>query len=893
MKKKIFGFLSLLVLAIGSLMFSMPLNSNYAYAADDEVVESHYLRDAETQQIESTDLVVAKTVGYGSYIIGTKNVKLTTTPEPAFHLVGWYVGELGSGEFYDEDSADGKYLVDLENLEFTIINAEESLKINPVCEYIEFVADFSAFEPVVPEGELPEMRTYHLNEQFNQTFNIKNNIDITHVYLNEAEGFARITKDAFGRATAVTISYIVTEDVVMTLNYTQLYQATIKPFVKNPGDSDYALATGEESSLLLGTIQATNVFGKLNESTYLVKNSADNSNFTFKIVAVNISKNIDSRMYNYYNVSQNTPTEQGFEMIDHDFDVTVCYDSVPYTIDFTFALYENGYASIFGGGYNVETTISSQRGITHTINKTDVSNNYGYAFYGFAVLTEQEIRDGFVRERNTSIQIAIDKDKPSNQHVYMLFTKVAYTLQLTNYNTIDLVYRSNTTYPLNQATLSFDRLNESYSQTIEGGALKASGTTEFDKYKVTVTDENLKITPITNLGFSITKYKFIVNGVESEAFDLVDGVLTLDLTPEFVQNYVYNDVLSIAFVEDYEYYTVNYYTVSTLDSMSGYVFMASLSATSTDAGAIITEQTEAGLYRTVTISHLKRYSEVTLKSTGEIQTGSVHYNFVKFVTEDGTTTYYPEDAKLSQADVSLMIEGDRSINVVYCVPSVHFSIKTVKTEICDLAACSQDPINKLYLTQGDEEEERLTPEVGQTLSWVIDLSDGRSNVITVYFDTNNVIKFGYSFDSFSLRQSGESAEISGETQEQDGVYSFRFAINTAESESGLGYNLSINFVVTDFVVDLNKTNSSTGETTVERYTINTEQPAITFEMEEGFYVNYVAFGSDEKIEYASLEQSNEYTGNVFSCNLTEFLEELTAYGNTITMHVTLKLHTYT
>ncbi|MCQ2564315.1 MAG: hypothetical protein MJ152_00400 [Clostridia bacterium] len=919
MKKKIFGFLSLLALAIGSLMFSMPVNINNSYAVDNEpiITESHYImEDSDPEKITcdpTTNPVVAKTTGYDSYIIGTKNVVLTTTPEQGFKLVGWYIGTLGEGNFYNSDvfEEDGetiKYAINLEQFTFTIANVEENLKVNPVCEYIEYVADFSAFEPVV-DGELPEMVTYHYNDVFDKTFTIKNNIDITEVLKNdevyknkyvteETSSEVNILVDEHKRTTSVHFKYTVTEDTLMTLDYTKLYEATIKPYVKNPGEEEYALATGEEKEFLLSRITVTNIFDKLNEDVYLVKNSANNDNFIFKVGATNISNSIDSRTYSYYTLSQNTQEQQAFEVISSDFDVDVCYDSVPYTIDFTFALYENNFASIFNTGYQVEQTIIASRGTTHNITKSEVSDNYGYAFYGFAILTEEELKNGFTRDANIGIELSIDKNKPTNQHVYMLFTKVEYTIQLTGYNSIDLVYREITTHPINQAKLSFNRLGEEYSQVIEGTELSSSGTTSFNRYKIAITDSDVYLAPITNLGFNITKYQFIVNGTESEIFDLEDVILAdgtvahnvVLFKPEIFENYTYNSTISVKFVEEYEYYTITYYTKSAYDSTRERdVFMANIDATTEDEDAVITSSATA-TQRTITISNIKRYSKVTLKSVGELRTGSVYYNFVKFVTDDGSTTYYPEDAKLSQADITFMVEGAKNINVIYCVPSVHLSIETVRKDICDLEACSKEPY-KLYLTQGEDPEELLVPEEGLALSWTIDLND-RSNIIKVYFDTKGVVKFGYSFSSFSLRQTDKTEEISGETKDEgSGVYSFKFAINTADTDGGLGYNFAINFAVTEFSVDVNKTIVPTEESSVEHFTIDIENPIIEFTMAEGLYVNYVAFGTSSQ-QYEGLEQNNDYKGNIFTCNFADILEELTSESNTINMYVDLVYHTY-
>ncbi len=900
MKKKIFVFLSLLVLAIGSLMFSAPFATASAYASEEEpvVVESHYvMTDAETEAIEEIETVVAKTSGYGSYVLGTKNVQLTTEVSEGFKLVGWYIGNIGEGEFYNVDSQDGKYLVNLSEQTFTIVNIEKTeaggLRINPICQYIEYKTDFTALADVL-DGEYEELISYHhIGETFAKTFNIKDKIDVAHVYLNseeQPEDVVSIARDETLVTKSITVTYEVKEDVTITLDYTKLYKATIKPFIKNPNDADYVLAEGEEKGLLLNTLGITNYFSKIDDCTYLVKNSRDNFNFVFKVVAVDISNTNteESKTYEYYNVSADTSYEQTFDIIGDDFDVVIKYDSVPYQIEFVFALYENKFASIFETGFNVIDTILSQRGAEYTINATDVPSNYGYQFYGFKLdLTADEISKGFEFAGNDSIEVSIENNTPKNHKVYLLFTKVYYTVEFTGYNTISLE-SLRTEYPLSKVALSFTRFEEGYSQTKTNSQFDEAGTTTFDKYTVSVSDSEIKVKPTINAGFKVEKYKFIVDGVESDAYDLVDGYVLLDLSAEFIEENADGTNFVIKFVEEYEYYEIKYYTVSTFDStLTHEVFMANISATSTDADAIISEVSEVGSERFITISNLKRYSKVTLKSEGEIS-GAKPYNFVKFITADGATTYYPDGAQLSSANLELVVDGNNSINVIYCVPSVRLSIQTVKPEICNLVVCLQN--DHLYIEQGDE---RIAPDEGQVLSWTLEFDEGKSNVITIYFDATDVVRFGYDFTKFTLKQAG-GAEITGTKDQEGNVYSFEFEVNqqSIESEAGDGYILSLEFAPKEFHLTAHIKDSRTDTTTTEEKTITIDDAVFEFEMDEGLYANYVAFGSAEQTEYPSLEQSNDYRGNTFTCDFAEILEEISSDSTDIEMNITLSLHTY-
>ncbi len=385
---------------------------------------------------------------------------------------------------------------------------------------------------------------------------------------------------------------------------------------------------------------------------------------------------------------------------------------------------------MFKTGYNVEKTIYSQRGVTHTITKTDVSNNNGYSFYGFGVLTDQQISQAVIIAQQDSLTISIDESKPESYHVYMLYKKVQYTVKLVDFNKISLTYRSTPYYPLNKVTMSFDRFGTSYSQAITSQLTQAESAV-FDNYTITVSDTNLKVKPSVNLGFSVKQFKFVVNGVESEAFDLVDGAIELNLTPEFISEYVYDNYITIKFVEDYEYYTITYYTLAVQDSeLHDTVFMAAIDATTLDEDAQI-DTTETSGQRTITISHLKRYSSVTLKSQGEHQGGDISksYNFVRFVTDDASIVFDPDSAtaELTKANLTLtldsnisVVDGHININVIYCIPAVNIRIQTVRPEICDLVACSQNPLNKLYIKQGGE---TLTPNVDENLCWKIDLSE--------------------------------------------------------------------------------------------------------------------------------------------------------------------------
>ena len=695
-------------------------------------------------------------------------------------------------------------------------------------------------------------------------------------------GYA-ITQDEYLRTTAVRVQFYMLDSLDKTasvsLGYHNLYVANIVAYL------DDEIVIDEERQSVLDVVSVSFEYSTISAGRYFIKNASDNNGNAFRVVCTDrISAVIDARRYDYYSftsLDDETASSKVYSSMNENFDINIKYTSINYDINFEFRIYDSstGAISVIDGDFNLEDTLSLPRGKVATINKTDVSNNVGYAFYGFAfsVLDVSE---------NDLIEVTIDYTRPSDVTVYMYYEIVDYTIVFTNFDQISLFDGENDQYPINRVSLTNTRGQVTNTYTIYANDLRTAQDNMVAFDCVVNINDTITIASIINSGFYLLGYKFNDLG----DYSLVNGnsfnfTLNSELLAQIADE---NDQIMVYVYEDYLTYEVNYYIDAAVDTYTSLsTIMANISVVSENSSSEDIVFTEGENRNQYTISNLKMYDEVVLNAAGihvvnEEQELDYTYAFNRFTENDIVNLTYSYDSESNTYSHTQIIERSITIKVVYSMPSTRLFVSTNNAVAYDMS--------NLVVYQNNE----VVEDTGN--GYIVESGASIRVVLNPNSETaDEIFTFGYTLVSYTFNVDGVDTTI-----DADNLY-YEFTVN----ENKIQY-LILNFVeieynmyIYQYGANFNGEAITFGEN--DFTSISIENRVLEFNMPEGYYVSQVEMVNNGNHAYDAMNQSNDYQQSVYYYEFSEqeMRDIVNTYGiqsgNYINIYINVhyQIHTYT
>lgn len=719
-----------------------------------------------------------------------------------------------------------------------------------------------------------------------QSLTVSTGSSVLNLVLDGEESGYSIEKDQYGRTLNFSFSFNIPSssdrESALNIEYDNLYLANLETYI------DDVACKGENIDDVLSAVTVTFYYSKVADSTYFIKNASDNNGNAFRVVASpKISKVIDARSYDYYQFGSIDDIEvmtSTYPNISENITVKINYNSINYSVNFEFRLYDSttGNISVIGSDFNLEDTLYLTRGSAVTINKTDASNNIGYSFFGFAY-TEFQVTP------NTSIDVEIDFDKPENYTILMLFEYIDYSIKFMNYDQISLSYDSVDYFPITRTTLTITRGNLSSIDTLSADDLRQNAEKMINFDQTANIGDNINIYSELTYGFYLLGYKIDGVGDYVNKNNSIDFLLNSDIISQYVNE---NNEIEIYVYEDYTSFTLTYYIESATDTyLDQDVIMADLTyeTTSTD---IKIDDSDPNLYK-ITFSGLKLYDTISLNAKGRHVDGTDQqeeytYMFVRFTENDKTNLTYSYAVETdTYTHVETILRDYISIKVVYTMPSARLLISTDREDAYDLSnlAVYQDGAPLTIV------ENSVIVEAGKNVQVLLNPNG-----------VNDIIAFGYNLVGYTLTADDDSTFVS-----TDGLADpYTFAYNV--TSSNMQY-LVINFTEVEYHLSILQSGGGQGydgqyvnfsNQNYKRITI--EDRLINFTMPKGYFASTVSFigTNDMAYEYAQMKQTNEYQGDQFEYTFTaqELSEVVDQYGEIhedyveLNLLVVYQIHTY-
>ncbi len=996
-----------MALVISSLLF-LPSIEAYAVEEIPNRVESSWIYDEvlDNEPFEGNE-VAGSTEGYGRFILGADNVKLNSTANSGFSLVGWQIASLeadvSNSTFIDayglDENGSKNVTVSSTNLTLQFLDTDldgyydsanlviervaEHLQINAIFNYIYYDADIT--DVVTSTGVLDRDNymvqslgvmdrlyytgndglTYHdviiyrgdkdayyyygeaifdgdnvytqhlrmdseevgVNVDYlrgaftlNTPMDINVNVNISDDEINSVDldvlGFGlscdgesfdsgvnfNKTQDEFKRTSSFNMSFDLLDCKskinVIKLQYAKLYRANLDLYTDDTPMQETFYNN------LIGRIQVDNAFSTISkqEGKYFVKDASDNGGIGLRVtVPQKINDNIDGVTYDYYNLDtlngvKTTTYSFGNNEITESINIEIKYVSISYIISFEARIYDstNGTISRVDDELNLENSILLNRGESRLIEKSNASNNTGYSFYGFAL-------NNYTVDKNTSITVNIDENKPKNQTILMLFEKINYRVVVKNYDVIDLTNDENTIYAIDKLLLTLNRGGVESSELANSQDLRnASG--EYTFINQFVINDELTLLPNINNGFKINGYCFSLEDFISE----LDGSINFKLDADFLAQYATStDTIELYFEEDFTHYIFTYYIEANNDTPNGdYKIMADLSLEYNGETVNINDAIESGFAEivkeddkhSIVLSNLKLYDKVLLKANGiadsyldsEGQVVNFKYVFNR-LTENNKTNFTPDyyDADYVEYTTTIL-KDDSSVKVVYSRPDARLII-TLNNELAY-------DISKLNVYENDE---RLDID---SSSGTVDVRITAGANIRVALNStgesiDSLFNFGYVFTNYTLETNNTTTSTPPDASSLEYIF----------TAGGSIQRLTINFREKNYllVVDQYKdTGEHIGYVSFggsDNLSLTVSSRSIDFTMPNGYYASGTYFVNAGIESAYDIAQDNSYISSQFSYTFSEdeFISVVRRHGVTtggdvvLNMKVVYTLHTYT
>ena len=705
-----------------------------------------------------------------------------------------------------------------------------------------------------------------------------------------------LVKDEFNRTTKINVTakmpLSTTKVAVLFVDYDNLFVATIVPKINDA-------PAGENENFVFNalTINQNSYFSVIeNNKKYFVKDAVSGHNVSgFKLTA---NQKISNQGYDYYTFgnlfSTYEPVAKSIDQnnlfvtnqIDQNFEIEVNYVAVLYNVNFKFALYDESSRKFrkIDGEFNVEQMLQLERGTTsNTISKTEQSNNVGYTFVGFVAEENTqglELKTGVNPQTTTTI--SIDKNKPANKTILMLFVETNYTIRFNNINKIKLNDGTKDIYPVASVLMNVLRSGNSLSSNLANINV-SNATSSFEK-NVKIGD-SISIVASLNNGFKLNGFGFNDTDVSFNG-----NTINLVLTQEILSSY---DQAGTSFIdifdfEDFLTYTVTYTINGEYNSNGNKVIMADLSVEY--GGTIYSKANQSDTIKyyelgqekaQIVVSNLHMYDTIKLFAKARSvnnDEAEPYFLFNRFTENFQTNFTLIESGEANTKATSYFVKKDIEIFAVYSMPGLWLNVSVDKSSAFNLLQTIEQGLT--YVT--DEENTQInftTEELLHGKNYVLHLADALS--------------FGYELTGYNYN--GVTYNIDSLTNPLQ--FEFR-TLNTTTIHT-------IEILTNVIVYKLNLTYATSLEdapTAIDSFNITVDNLHIGFNLLEGYYTSQAYFiNAMGKNRYVKAEKDNDYSSNVYSYDFTteELSDVIDAYSvvadgvQTLNLHFIYALHKYT
>ena len=747
---KLFGLTMILSLLCSLCFVSIPNKSLQASAAD-EVKYSQYMLvsgnpvKAELDQPAGQLIIDGQVIDNGNdishkFVLGQKDIEISATANQGFVLKGWYI-------LYEEDSlvnfipgttngyisiSNEDQLINNDLLKVNafsvadkqaflqIVEMFENIKVAPVFDYQYFNVTLKGINNVVKEiGSFK----YGDNVEISATIAEDINIDATNVVSENKEITLThsFTKDVLtGETTAYDINFVMStyQDVEVELVYDNLYKVDLKFFLQNEELSDY---TTQEFKDLFSCLTVKNdrvwdegegkyvsrerYFTKLNEqgTSFYVK-----QNRNFEISVLNNFRNANG--YIYYNFesldSSTSNLTANYNDISQDKVINIMYTHNTFKVDFVGVVLNDDNTVQVNENLIVPESVDSLTRVNPDLELTNalLQTNVGYNFEGFAKFVEGK---GQYSGADLEIdKVSLDVDSPKNMIVYLVYSKNAYSINLTNLTTTFLQKTAQEkVYPIASAKIG--------SQTKEGTSLT------FGSFYI---GDTVTLEVSLNKGFVLNSIEGMTKADESKE------VYTLLLDASFLNGK--NSTIDLAINAETEKYSLTYkinqYSTSA---------MADIAVVGYD----ITETLVEGYYQIV-VPNLTYYQTVTLQSTANQTANEGEYYLFKWFTTDFKSTIsnglQNNGATPATYSVPFTVYGNADVYVVYAEPKTQLEIR--------INSAPQN--SEITFVVNQEDTQGVIPNVGGLYA----LNQNKQVTVGITGLADNENLFGYKFINLEL-----------------------------------------------------------------------------------------------------------------------------------------------
>ncbi len=669
-----------------------------------------------------------------------------------------------------------------------------------------------------------------------------------------------VTADETKRTTNFAVKFDITlvknYEIAVGLEYDNLYVANLN-FV-----FDDDVADEEETALALKNLTVSNYVYKFENKhlgKYFVKTVDDNNQF-FRVVAnAQINETIDRKMYNYYNfvsLDGYVSNAKSYTSINDNFDITIKYASVKYTVNFEFRLFLDNTLLTSPNNFKVLDSITLTRGQTSApYSATDAPANVGYTFLGYTENLNATQIDDFVKDNFTT---SIAKQTPSNKTVYLVYELINYTVKLTGINSKKL-NNGEDIYPISNISANQNGQNLTVENNVKENEIVLTSNLQIsNSFGFSVTLNN---------GFKIVKAR-ILNG---EDIDFEQLTYSFKFDEKFIA-LTSDNVLTINLTEDYVTYELRYFIEKKDDPFQfDKVVMANISVDKLLTDVNVEEHKNEYPDRDeIIISNLKLYDVIRLYAVSNInQDGEgnyYHYAFNLFTQNDKTgLTVLTEDSNL---------EGEGSDGIlkyynVYTVGQINLPVKVVYSMQEALLIVQSNMDAYTFFDEDDNSTIRVEGATSSSLDRnnSIKVTDG--DIITISINSS-YISFGYKLAKFVYNDrdypaiNGESVTIEIESSQENIRYLYAYF-------EEIEYKVEVYQTGTPNLdgTDASRVNFGGEEQYLKSITISKRE--LKFDMPEGYYVGKLYFiKGEEQVENSAINsQNNDYFENYFAYSFTD------------------------
>ena len=847
-RMKLFGLTMILSLLCGLGFVSMPNNSLQASAADVKYSQFMLVSGNPTQteldQPAGQLIIDGQVIDNGNeishkFVLGQKNIEISASANQGFVLTGWYI-------LYEDDSlvnfipgttngyisiTNEDQLINNDLLKvnaFSVANKQASLQIVEMFENIKIapVFDYQYFNVSLKaiNNEVKDIGSFKFGDNvvINETIAADINIDATNVITSNKEITVNhsFTKDNLtNETTAYAINFVMStyQDVELELVYDNLYKVDLKFYLQGEELADYSK---QEFVDLFSCLTVKNdkvwdegegkyvsrerYFTKLNEqgTSFYVK-----QNRNFEISVLNNFRNANG--YIYYNFesldSSTSNLTANYNDISQDKVINIKYVHNTFKVDFVGVVLNNDNTVQVNEDLIVPDSVESLTRVNPDLELTNalLQTNVGYNFEGFAKFVEGK---GQYSDADLELdKVSLDIDAPKDMTIYVVYSKSAYSINLTNLTTTFLQKTAQEkVYPIASAKIG--------SQTKEGTSLTFGSFYIGDTITLEVT---------LNKGFVLNSIEGMTKADESKE------VYTLLLDTAFLTGKTSTIDLAIS-ADTAKYsltYKINQYSTSA---------MADISVEGYD----ITETLVDGYYEIV-VENLTYYQTVKLQSKANQTANDGEYYLFKWFTTDFKSTItsgLSNDGETPALySVPFTVYGDSVVYVVYAEPKTQMEIRI-----------NSAPANSGITFVVNQEE---TQGAIESISGLYALNQNKQVTVSITGLTDNENLFGYKFINLELYTLIDGVNLNKIVDsESTSTTSYVFKPTTSDI-----YVLMVNIQKVEYMFNIT---SNTSFTMSKVLTV--EDTLIEFEKPTGYYVGRVMIQKKdlEYEEYANMNQNN-------------------------------------